>query len=151
MKFLFDVKTRTVSLGLILSLTLVACGSETTEPAAPAAEAAPEITFASQAVLGAEAFATNCAACHGTSLEGTTLGPLLSGFSWVQRWGSQTPELLLNNIQANMPPGGNDNITDEDYLNIVAHILQVNGVDSVFNALTASSVFEIAANIWVIT
>jgi alcohol dehydrogenase (cytochrome c) len=105
------------------------------------------VTFSSQAEEGATAFASNCAACHGASLEGTTLGPLLSGNSFLQRWGTQTPALLLNNIQANMPPGGNDGISDEDYTNIVAHMLSFNGVDTITEALTASTNFEIADNI----
>jgi len=111
------------------------------------ADSVASVTFSSQAEEGATAFASNCAACHGASLEGTTLGPLLSGNSFLQRWGTQTPALLLNNIQANMPPGGNDGISDEDYTNIVAHMLSFNGVDTITEALTASTNFEIADNI----
>jgi alcohol dehydrogenase (cytochrome c) len=136
MKLLVD--TRNISLGLMASISLIACGGESTAPA---------VTFASQAEAGAEAYATNCAICHGTNLEGSTLGPLLSGFSWVQRWGTQTPSLLFGNIQANMPPGGNDNISEADYLDIVAHMLQANGVDGVTEALTASSDFVIEDSI----
>jgi len=124
---------------------LVTCGNE--QSAAPAAVAVEAATFGSQAEAGALAFNANCAACHGTNLEGTTLGPLLSGFSFVQRWGTQTPALLLNNIQSNMPPGGNDGISDDDYLNIVAHMLNVNGVDGATTALAADSDFTIADNI----
>ena len=47
-------------------------------------------------------------------LEGTTLGPLLTGNSFVQRWGEQSPALLLGNIRATMPPGGNENLTEVD-------------------------------------
>ena len=136
MKLLVD--TRNISLGLMASISLIACGGESTAPA---------VTFASQAEAGAEAYATNCAICHGINLEGSTLGPLLSGFSWVQRWGTQTPSLLFGNIQANMPPGGNDNISEADYLDIVAHILQANGVDGVTETLTASTDFAIADSI----
>jgi len=126
-----------------LALLLAACGGESTVPA----DSVASVTFNSQAEIGAEKFASNCAACHGANLEGTTLGPILSGNSFVQRWGTQTPALLLNNIQANMPPGGNDGISDEDYINIVAHILSSNGVDAVTETLTASTDFEIADNI----
>ena len=143
------------SVMLLLPVALVACGdsgntgsTEIPVATAPATTAVAAVTgFADQADAGAALYATNCAACHGANLEGTTLGPLLSGFSWVQRWGEQTPALLLGNIQANMPPGGSDNLSGEDYLNIVAHILNVNGVDSVEEALTASTDFEIADNI----
>jgi len=143
---LFNKKNAQLTLGSALTLLLVACGGESTQQATePQAVAA--VTFNSQAEDGANAFASNCAACHGVNLEGTTLGPILSGNSFVQRWGTQTPQLLLNNIQANMPPGGNEGISDEDYINIVAHILSSNGVDGVAEALTASTDFQIADNI----
>ena len=145
MKLLVDV-TRP-GLALLLSLGLAACGGESSTSGSTTQSAAPVVTFASQVEAGAEAYATNCAICHGANLEGSTLGPLLSGFSWVRRWGTQTPTLLLGNIQANMPPGGNESITEEDYLNIVAHMLQVNGVDGVTEALTASSDFVIEDSI----
>ena len=120
-----------------LALLVASCGGENTAPTA-------SVTFNTQAESGAEAFASNCSACHGANLEGTIMGPILSGNAFLQRWGTQTPALLLNNIKTNMPPGGNDGISDEDYTNIVAHILSSNGVDSVSEALTASTDFEIA-------
>ena len=145
MKLLVDI--RRPGLALLLSLGLAACGGESSTSGSTTQSAAPVVTFASQVEAGAEAYATNCAICHGANLEGSTLGPLLSGFSWVRRWGTQTPTLLLGNIQANMPPGGNESITEEDYLNIVAHMLQVNGVDGITEALSASSDFVIEDNI----
>ena len=105
------------------------------------------LDFTAQADSGAAAYGTNCAACHGANLEGTILGPLLSGQSFVQRWGAQTPTLLLGNIRSNMPPGGAGNMTDADYLNIVAHMLAMNGVDGIDAALTEASDFVIAENI----
>ena len=105
------------------------------------------LDFTAQAEAGAAAYGTNCAACHGANLEGTILGPLLSGQSFVQRWGAQTPTLLLGNIRSNMPPGGAGNMTDADYLNIVAHMLAMNGVDGIDAALTEASDFVIAENI----
>lgn len=145
MKFTQRNIARTVLLSG-LSLGLIACGGESQDQT-PAAPAAASASFSSQAEAGATAFASNCAACHGQNLEGTTLGPILSGNAFLQRWGTQTPQLLLNNIQANMPPGGNDGISGDDYLNIVAHILDSNGVDAVVTQLTATSDFTIADNI----
>jgi len=146
MKSLNRNNTRTLFASALI-LLLAACGGESTEQAAAPAASMAAVTFSSQAQEGANAFASNCAACHGAELEGTTLGPLLIGNAFLQRWGTQTPALLLNNIQANMPPGGNDSLSDEDYTNIVAHILSSNGVDAVTEALTASTDFEIADNI----
>lgn len=148
MQFSYESKTRLVGLGLLLSLSVSACGSDNSSTPATTASAISDLAgFETQAAAGATAFATNCAACHGANLEGTTLGPLLSGFDFVQRFGSQSPSLLLGNIQTNMPPGGNSSITATDYLNIVAHILKVNGVDTVNEALTAESSFTISDSI----
>ncbi|NQV68665.1 MAG: PQQ-binding-like beta-propeller repeat protein [Pseudohongiella sp.] len=143
MKFtLSNISKALLVTGLLASL--VACSDEGEDQASATIAG---VTFASQAEAGASTFATNCAACHGANLEGTTLGPILSGQAFVQRWGERTPAILLGNIQANMPPGGNDSISTDDYINLVAHILSSNGVDTVVNELTASTDFTIADNI----
>jgi len=134
-------------LSAAVALGLVACGQESTQaPTSTATPTAMTSAFSDQAALGAGKFAANCAACHGVNLEGTTLGPLLSGRPFLQRWGDRTPSLLFSNIKANMPPGGNEGISDADYLAITAHILDTNGVDAITAALTASTDFTIADN-----
>lgn len=138
---------RSALLSAAVALGLVACGQESTqEPTSSVIPAAMTSAFSDQAALGEGKFAANCAACHGVNLEGTTLGPLLSGRPFLQRWGDRTPNLLFSNIKANMPPGGNEGISDADYLAITAHILDTNGVDAITAALTASTDFTIADN-----
>lgn len=138
---------RNALLSAAVALGLVACGQESTQaPTSTATPTAMTSAFSDQAALGAGKFALNCAACHGVNLEGTTLGPLLSGRPFLQRWGDRTPSLLFSNIKANMPPGGNEGISDADYLAITAHILDTNGVDAITAALTASTDFTIADN-----
>ena len=138
---------RNASLSVAVALGLVACGQESTQvPTSTVIPATMTSAFSDQAALGAGKFTANCAACHGVNLEGSTLGPLLSGRPFLQRWGDRTPSLLFNNIKANMPPGGNEGISDADYLAITAHILDTNGVDAITAALTASTDFTIADN-----
>jgi len=138
---------RNALLSVAVALGLVACGHESTQvPTSTVIPATMTSAFSDQAALGAGKFAANCAACHGVNLEGSTLGPLLSGRPFLQRWGDRTPSLLFNNIKANMPPGGNEGISDADYLAITAHILDTNGVDAITAALTASTDFTIADN-----
>ena len=138
---------RNALLSAAVALGLVACGQESTQaPTSTAIPTAMTSAFSDQAALGAGKFAANCAACHGVNLEGTTLGPLLSGRPFLQRWGDRTPSLLFSNIKANMPPGANEGISDADYLAITAHILDTNGVDAITAALTASTDFTIADN-----
>ena len=142
---------RIIGLCLLLAFGLIACDSDNNNPGmAATADTNTGYTgagFAAQAEAGTELYANNCAACHGANLEGTRLGPLLSGRSFLQRWGKQTPSLLLGNIQANMPPGGAEALSDEDYLQITAHILAINGVDTVTEPLTAATDFAIAENV----
>ena len=138
---------RNALLSAAVALGVVACGQESTQaPTSTATPTAMTSAFSDQAALGAGKFAANCAACHGVNLEGTTLGPLLSGRPFLQRWGDRTPSLLFSNIKANMTPGGNEGISDADYLAITAHILDTNGVDAITAALTASTDFTIADN-----
>ena len=138
---------RNALLSAAVALGVVACGQESTQaPTSTAIPTAMTSAFADQAAVGAGLFTANCAACHGVNLEGTTLGPLLSGRPFLQRWGDRTPSLLFSNIKANMPPGGNEGISDADYLAITAHILDTNGVDAITAALTASTDFTIADN-----
>ena len=138
---------RNALLSAAVALGVVACGQESTHaPTSTAIPTAMTSAFSDQSALGAGKFAANCAACHGVNLEGTTLGPLLSGRPFLQRWGDRTPSLLFSNIKANMPPGGNEGISDADYLAITAHILDTNGVDAITAALTASTDFTIADN-----
>ena len=138
---------RNALLSAAVALGLVACGQESTQaPTSTATPTAMTSAFSDQAALGAGKFAANCAACHGVNLEGTTLGPLLSGRPFLQRWGDRTPSLLFSNIKANMPPGANEGNSDADYLAITAHILDTNGVDAITAALTASTDFTIADN-----
>ena len=138
---------RNALLSAAVALGVVACGQESTHaPTSTAIPTAMTSAFSDQAALGAGKFAANCAACHGVNLEGSTLGPLLSGRPFLQRWGDRTPSLLFINIKANMPPGGNEGISDADYLAITAHILDTNGVDAITAALTASTDFTIADN-----
>ena len=138
---------RNALLSAAVALGVVACGQESTQaPTSTAIPTAMTSAFSDQAALGAGKFAANCAACHGVNLEGTTLGPLLSGRPFLQRWGYRTPSLLFSNIKSNMPPGANEGISDADYLAITAHILDTNGVDAITAALTASTDFTIADN-----
>ena len=129
----------------ILCLTLItACGSDDTGNAPPA-EAS--VLFASQADAGAQAYATNCAICHGANLQGSALGPILSGQSFLGQWGRQSPADFYNYIKANMPPGDNESVGDEDYINIVAHVMRSSGVADTNPMLTAQSDYPLASNI----
>jgi len=128
------MKTPRSLLAVNLVILLAACSSE------------EELQFSDQVINGALAYSNSCATCHGNSLEGTALGPILSGPGFAGRWGMQSPADLYNYLQANMPPGGNAGITEADYLNIVAHIMVRNGVANTNPTLSASSSYPLTSN-----
>ena len=95
-------------LGISTLTLLVACGSESgdgsgTEASASvgggagtAMELEPVTTFATQSDAGLQAYATYCSACHGAGLEGTALGPMLSGGGFLGSYGRQSPFEFFN-------------------------------------------------------
>ncbi|MBV57616.1 MAG: alcohol dehydrogenase [Gammaproteobacteria bacterium] len=129
----------------ILCFTLLAaCGSD---DSSDTSTAQASVLFASQADAGAQAYAANCAVCHGANLQGSALGPILSGQSFLGQWGRQSPADFYNYIKANMPPADNDSVSDEDYINIVAHVMRSSGVADTNPMLTAQSDYPLASNI----
>ncbi|MDE0507911.1 MAG: PQQ-binding-like beta-propeller repeat protein [Gammaproteobacteria bacterium] len=117
---------------LALLAALAACDRPATVEEAP-------IVFADQAAAGEAEYATWCAACHGAELQGSALGPVLSGAGFMGRYGQQTPFDFFNYLKGSMPPGGNAGISDETYFNIVAHMMRSMGVSDANPALDAQA------------
>jgi alcohol dehydrogenase (cytochrome c) len=138
-------------LGISTLSLLVACSGETDDGAASAptavVEEAPSITFSSQADTGAQAYATNCATCHGAERQGSALGPMLSGGGFINSWGRQPTSNFFVYLKANMPPGGNQNMSDDDYTNIIAHLMRGIGVPDTNPVIAADADYPMAINV----
>ena len=119
-------------LALSLAALLAACGQQAVEEQAA-------IGFSGQAGAGVDDYALHCAACHGAQMQGSALGPVLSGAGFMGRFGQQTPANFFNYLKGSMPPGGNAGISDETYFNIVAHIMRTMGVTDANPALDAQA------------
>ena len=137
--------------GLTILSILFSCGTEDTDNSMSVStnetEQEPNVSFASQADNGVQAYTANCGTCHGSDLQGTALGPILSGSGFLRSYGGQTPYEFFNFLKANMPPGGNAGITDENYWSIVAHVMRMNGVADTNPTLRASANYAMAENI----
>ena len=96
-----------------------------------------------QAASGQGAFAQACAGCHGATLRGAELAPALAGAGFMSVWGARTTRQLFDYIKRDMPPGQGGSLSDEAYVNIVAHILQSNGRAAGPQALRADSAVTI--------
>jgi hypothetical protein len=91
-----------------------------------------------QAKRGQTAYTAHCSMCHGDALEGVS-APQLTGNHFLERWREDMLDTIYNFIRENMPfgrPPDAKRIPDGDYLDILTHILNVNGYRTGANDLT---------------
>lgn len=97
---------------------------------------------AEQAERGRTLFSSNCAECHGTSLEGGE-GKALNGDQFWRDWGESMVGDLLTYVQTNMPFSEDGSkkgtLGTGTYVDIVTHILKANGFPAGMQELTPES------------
>ncbi len=101
----------------------------TSAPAAPRATSAATVNLA-QAQSGQTVYREKCAACHGENLEGGEHAPALTGNTFWSQWDQQTMRALYGRIISTMPPDNPGSLAEGDVIDIVAHVLQRNGVST---------------------
>lgn len=105
-----------------------------------AQQPAPSGAFTTeQAQAGRDLYATNCAGCHTPTLAGSGNAPPLAGNGFLASWAGKPTSDLYAIIRASMPPAGNTSLTDDNYADIVAFILQSNNVAAGSARLSANS------------
>jgi nitrate/TMAO reductase-like tetraheme cytochrome c subunit len=80
-----------------------------------------------QAAAGAKLFEQSCAACHGATLEGGG-GPALSGATWKQSFGGAKLLRVWGEIKGPMADYAGATFTTQQSLDILAFLLQQNGL-----------------------
>ena len=91
-----------------------------------------------QANAGQLAYDRACAACHMTNLQGSFEAPELAGPNFLNTWGGAPVSELLQFMQASMPPSG-PQLSEDDYTNVIAYLLQQNGFTPGGTALVATA------------
>lgn len=96
---------------------------------AGAAGALPDATFTiAQIDRARPTYERLCVECHGESFTGGLIGgPPLSGAVFLQRWGGRSVEALHTYTQTQMPQGFPNSLSSQQYADLVALILSVNG------------------------
>ena len=99
-----------------------------------------DLFTATQAARGAAAYAKNCASCHGQNLEGKT-STALSGQRFANKWadGKHTIDDLYFVVRTQMPYGAPGTLTNQQYIDVVAFMLQSNGYRAGSKELVANS------------
>lgn len=80
-----------------------------------------------QAQRGADQFATNCAPCHGGTLQGNGEAPALTGAEFTSDWIGLTVGDLFDRIRTTMPQDAPGKLSRDQYADILAFILKANG------------------------
>jgi len=85
---------------------------------------------AEQAAAGAGLYTTNCAGCHGKTGRGSPGGPGITGANLNKKWEEISLLDFYTFAHTKMPPGKAGTIGNEqDYVNIVAYILDLHGAE----------------------
>jgi len=81
----------------------------------------------SQSQRGADGYSQNCAPCHGSSLSGVGEAPALVGAQFISDFNGLTLGDLFDRIRTTMPQNNPAGFSREQYADILAFILKVNG------------------------
>jgi mono/diheme cytochrome c family protein len=95
----------------------------------------PALYTAAQADQGAKKFADNCAQCHGEHLEGIA-GPALKGENFASTKAGFAVGDVFAIVYQNMPATQPGTLPHDDYVQIMAFLLQQNGYPAGSQALT---------------
>jgi alcohol dehydrogenase (cytochrome c) len=82
---------------------------------------------AAQATAGRAAYTANCAGCHGADLTGQGNAAPLTGGLFMGTWGSKPASDLIGFLEGAMPPSNPGGLGAQNYVNIVAYLLDFNG------------------------
>ena len=87
-------------------------------------------TFTSQqAAQGREEYLAGCGGCHGQNLNGGEFASALAGATFSQNWGGKTADTLFTYIQTKMPPDHPGSLSAASTAQLIAFILERNGVE----------------------
>ena len=109
-------------------VTLAAGAFQVAGPARAQAPPAPLTFTAAQAERGADAYAEHCASCHGPNLDDGAFAPAIAGVDFRQRWASRSAEPLFVAMAEKMPPARPGSLGESTYADLLAFILQENGL-----------------------
>ena len=81
---------------------------------------------AEQAARGETVYTETCIACHGQDLGGNSNSPGLIGMGFMFLWEGRTLGAFFEKIQSEMPTDRPGQLPKQDYLDVIAYILQKN-------------------------
>jgi PQQ-dependent dehydrogenase (s-GDH family) len=101
-------------------------GAQNSTSAGTPSGESPRFT-AEQAAAGKVAYNSNCAVCHGNTMTNGTFAPPLAGEYFKTTWSGRSVRSFYDKATS-MPPAAPASLGGDTYANIVAYILQTNGI-----------------------
>lgn len=92
-----------------------------------------------QADRGETLYLDQCATCHGQDLGGMGVAPALTGGNFLWTYDGLTVDVLFNRIRQTMPPDDPGATGAEGTTDIIAYLLQSNGLPAAERALPSQS------------
>lgn len=139
-----DARRRRATATIFAGITGVLAVAMVTSLTAQEPEQADGFT-AAQATRGGEVYERACASCHRLDFQGSFEAPQLAGLNFLNLWGDLSPAALIDRISASMPIDQPGRLGDQAYVDIVAYLLQANGVAASGVELTATTTMSIRA------
>ncbi len=81
---------------------------------------------AAQARRGRRVYTQNCESCHGAELKGGEMAPSVAGSDFIVFWTELPVGSLFERIKVSMPEDGPGRLSDEEYTDVVAYLLEAN-------------------------
>lgn len=120
-----------VALGIVCGYAFVASTQETTS-------IWDGVYTEEQASRGQVVYTEACIACHGQDLGGNSNSPGLIGMGFMFLWGGRTLGEFYEKIRSEMPTDRPGQLSEQDYLSVLAYILRENNFSAGSQALTSS-------------
>jgi S-disulfanyl-L-cysteine oxidoreductase SoxD len=127
--------------GLVVAIVVLAgpAGQAQSPSAGSASTLIGGVYSAEQAARGRAVYNVRCAECHMMDLAGHEYAGALAGFGFQLKWQDATLGELLGRVRS-MPLGRPGSLTAQEYVDIVAYVLQQNTYPAGAAELTAAAV-----------
>ncbi|MGE0392347.1 MAG: PQQ-binding-like beta-propeller repeat protein [Vicinamibacterales bacterium] len=117
-------RRRKIGAGALAAIGLVAAVVATSGQGRPG----PFTFTEAQAGRGVQLYRSTCQGCHGADLTGGPGGPALITPAFRGRWRAQPGDGLFRYMRERMPPQAPGSLSDQDYVDVMAYLVQANGV-----------------------
>lgn len=83
-----------------------------------------------QADAGLAVYQQHCATCHGENLDDGPFAPPLRGADFQAKWQVRSLDVLFDETAATMPQDRPGSLTDDEYIQLIAFMMQENGIEA---------------------